>query len=98
MKQEGQLSLEYLLVLLSFFALLALVSPLVDQAYQTGLYGLSVKQGLVFASGMKSAVEQLSLFSSGSQKELQVNPVTPWRLQGRGASEKSSCLHQACRG
>ena len=84
MKARGQLSLEYLLALLVFLALLGLVAPLITQTYQKGLTSLSLKQAETFADRLDSNLVQLGLLSSGSRLELKVSPPTPWRLEGEG--------------
>jgi len=81
MKGSGQISLEYLLVMLVFLGLLGLTAPLINQARENAGIILSFKQAEAFAWQLKSEGEKLQLFSSGSKEELSFSPPTTWRLK-----------------
>lgn len=81
MEEKGQVSLEYLLVMLSFLALLGLALPLIEQAKENANFVLSFKQGQGFAWRLKTEAEKLQLFSHGSQEELSISSPTPWHLK-----------------
>lgn len=86
--QEGQVSLEYLLVMLVFLALLGLAVPLIEQAKENAAFALSCRQGQAFAWRLKTETERLQLFSSGSRQTIEFSPPTPWQVKGENGEIK----------
>jgi hypothetical protein len=82
--EKGQISLEYLLVMLIFLGLLGLAAPLINQAQENAAFTLSFKQGQAFAWRLKTVSEELQIFSHGSLEELSFAPPTPWQLKLEG--------------
>ena len=80
MRCNGQLSLEYLIVLGAFLSMLLLFMPLLTKTYHTGIFGLEAVKAEKFANTFKNRVSELSILGEGSKYRLTVSPVLEWKL------------------
>ena len=84
MKNRGQVSLEYLIVVGAFLAMLLVFMPLLVQTHHTGLFGIDAVKAEKFTQDFKSAVDELNILGNGSRTKLTANPVDEWSLQISG--------------
>ena len=84
MRCSGQLSLEYLLLLLALLAVFAALLPLVDQTYKAGLFGLDSVNAKRFTQRLQSHVEEMSFQADGSLALIEAQPLEQWRISSSG--------------
>ena len=84
MRCHGQLSIEYLLLLLALLAVFAALLPLVDQTYKAGLFGLDCVNAKRFTQQLQSHVEEMSFQADGSLALIEVQPLEQWRISPSG--------------
>ncbi|MEW6294800.1 MAG: hypothetical protein AB1467_00710 [Candidatus Diapherotrites archaeon] len=79
-KKAAQASIEYLIVLSAFLALLALFTPIAAKIYYSSLFFLDARNAQSLSHEIKSAVKEMELLEDGSSKSLPANPLNEWRL------------------
>jgi len=84
MKGKGQLSLEYLILLAAALSAFALLLPLLNQTYETGLFALDCANAKSFANCLHQSSEELSMQADGSIKTLEASPVGEWVFSSMG--------------
>lgn len=84
MRCFGQLSLEYLLLLLALLAIFAALLPLMDQTYKAGLFGLDSVNAKRFTQQLQSRVGEMSFQADGSLALIEAQPLEQWRISSSG--------------
>jgi len=82
--QRGQLSLEYLLLLLAVFAVFSFLVPLLTKVYNVALFGLDSANAKQFTQSIASAVDEMRFLSDGSAKSIVAKPFTSWVVSSNG--------------
>jgi len=83
-KNRAQASIEYLIVLSAFLALLALFTPIAAKIYYSSLFFLDARNAQSFSHEIKSALKQMELLEDGSSKNLSASPLNEWMLSVNG--------------
>jgi len=83
---EGQLSLEYLLLLAVVFSAFAFLLPVLNNVFATNLFGLDSVNAKQFSQNLQQAVEEMSFQADGSTKSFEANPFSHWVISS--AEEK----------
>ena len=84
MRSNGQLSLEYLLLLLAVLAAFAVLLPLLDQTFKAGLFGLDCANAKRFQSGLQHSVNEMDFQANGSKTILEARPLGEWLVSSSG--------------
>jgi len=77
-KEKGQLSLEYMIVLAAFLALLGMLAPFLVQTQALAQLSLDKKTAQVFLAEIKGKTDQLKLMGDGSNFTIRVRPINSW--------------------
>ncbi len=85
-RQKAQLSLEFLLVISAFFAVLALFVPLLNHLQELGVYSLDVRNAESFAFSMQAKIDAMLLLGDGSSMPISAKPLRRWVLSSREKS------------
>jgi len=83
---NGQLSLEYLLLLLAVLSIFAVMLPLLNSVYDLSLFGLDCVNAKRFSFSLQEAIEEASFQADGSLVSIEANPLTNWLLSSSGNS------------
>jgi uncharacterized protein (UPF0333 family) len=67
MHSRGQISIEYLIVLASFFAMLCVVVPMAAYLYQLSSFAIDVQNAKSFSSRVSFAADNFQNYSAGSK-------------------------------
>lgn len=76
--EKGQLSLEFLLLMAGFLSILLLFMPLMNQAYNLGIFGIESVNAKNFAESFSQKTGELNFFADNSVMELEANPFAEW--------------------
>lgn len=76
----GQLSLEYLLILLAAFSVFAVLIPLMNSVYSAGLFGLDSVNASHFSLSLQEGIEEMGFQADGSRTLVSANPLYQWKL------------------
>ncbi len=99
MRCSGQLSLEYLLLLLAVLAVFAALLPLLDQTFKASLFGLDSVNAKYFQNELQHSVNEMDFQADGSKTILEAKPLGQWivsssdkilsiKVQGPGTEKK----------
>ena len=80
MNSNGQVSLEFLLLLAGFFSVLAIIIPASINLFEVSIFALDARNASIFSEQLSSAIEELSILEDGSMKTLFLNPLLEWRI------------------
>ena len=84
MRCNGQLSLEYLLLLLAVLAVFAALLPLLDQTFKVSLFGLDSVNAKYFQNKLQHFVNEMDFQADGSKTILEANPLGQWTVSSSG--------------
>ncbi len=84
--QRGQLSIEYLLLLLAVMAVFAFLLPLLNHVYHLALFGFDSANAGRFVQSVDAAVAQMRFLADGSAKTITAYPSIPWTVYAEGKS------------
>ncbi len=74
----GQLSLEYLLLLLAALAAFALILPILGQVYNAAFFALDSSLASDFSDSMQARVFEMSFEADGAKAVLKAKPLGKW--------------------
>ena len=86
---NGQLSLEYILLLCGFLAGFLLLLPSASQAFNASIFALDVSNAKNFLDDFTGSVEKLSVMGNGSRLSVEARPFNKWVLE---VSETSATI------
>ena len=81
---KGQLSLEYLLLLLAVLSVFAVLLPLLNTVFELSLFGLDSVNGKRFSFQMQESLAKMSFQADGSITSIEANPFGKWRIHSKG--------------
>jgi len=84
MRCNGQLSLEYLLLLLAVLAIFAALLPLLDQTFKASLFGLDSVNAKHFQNDLQHSVNEMDFQANGSKTLLEARPFGKWIVSSSG--------------
>jgi len=84
MRCNGQLSLEYLLLLLAVLAVFAALLPLLDQTFKASLFGLDSVNAKYFQNKLQHSVNEMDFQANGSKTILEAEPLGQWIVSSSG--------------
>jgi len=84
MRCNGQLSLEYLLLLLAVLAVFAALLPLLDQTFKVSLFGLDSVNAKYFQHSLQHSVNEMNFQADGSKTILEAKPLGQWIVSSSG--------------
>ena len=84
MKKKGQLSLEYLLLLLASFSVFAMLFPLLNNVYQAALFGFDSANARSFTALLQNSVNEMSFQADGSRHFVSAHPSSNWKISCLG--------------
>ncbi len=84
MRCNGQLSLEYLLLLLAVLSIFAVLLPLLDQTFQASLFGLDSVNAKSFSDSLQHSVNEMDFQADGSKTILETRPLGQWVVLSSG--------------
>jgi hypothetical protein len=84
MRCLGQMSLEYLLLLLALLAIFAALLPLVDSTYKAGIFGLDCVNAKRFTQALQARAEEMAFQADGSYVLIEARPLEKWRISSSG--------------
>ena len=84
MRCNGQLSLEYLLLLLAVLAVFAALLPLLDQTFKASLFGLDSVNAKYFQNKLQHSVNEMDFQADGSKTILEAEPLGQWIVSSSG--------------
>lgn len=76
--QKAQLSLEFLLVMAGFVLVFALFVPIAVKSTKNTFYALEIQKAKSFLSNFKNSVQETTILSNGTVKEIKAKPLTKW--------------------
>ncbi len=82
LSRKGQLSLEYLLILLGAIACFAILLPLLNSIYLLGLFALDSANAKQFTYSMQQQVDEMLFQADGASIQLKARPFTQWNIKG----------------
>jgi len=77
---NGQLSLEYLLLLAAVLGIFSLLLPLLNNVFAASLFGLDSVNAKRFSQQLQQAVEETSFQADGAATLIEAEPLGKWRL------------------
>ncbi len=77
---DGQLSLEFALLLAAFFSFFLVLAPAMTEVLDTGEYGVDAKAAELFLDQAKNAAGRLDAFGNGSTEEIRGTALHDWRV------------------
>lgn len=80
----GQVSLEYLLLLLCIFSIFVLLLPLLSSVFALCVFGLDAANAKNFSVSLEQAVWEASFQGSGSVSVVRARPVGDWVVYSSG--------------
>lgn len=80
-QKKAQVSLEFLIVLVAFFSLLLIFTPIIARIHNIGVLALEKKKAQAFAEEFSQTLDEFSLLSDGSKKQLQIKTLIPWKIE-----------------
>jgi len=84
MGQKGQLSLEYLILLVAILSAFAVLLPVMNGVYNAGLFGLDSVNAKGFAFSMQEAIGEIGFQADGASTMLEARPFGKWLVFGSG--------------
>lgn len=85
---RGQASIEYLIVVAIFLAVLALILPAGLNFYNVAVFYLDTKNAENFAEDLRVNVENLTIYGDGTTREIYARPNGVWNLNVRNGVVK----------
>jgi hypothetical protein len=83
-EKSAQLSLEYIILLLAFFSVFALVFPLLQDSYSLAVFGFDSMQASAFSKEFAERVSMLSILADGSYFSIEAWPLSEWIVKADG--------------
>ncbi|MDO8427725.1 MAG: hypothetical protein Q7S92_00760 [Candidatus Diapherotrites archaeon] len=80
MIQQGQASLEFLILTMAVLSFFLLFFPILTQFYHKSLDWFEFKKADFFASQIQNSIEELSFLSNGSSLKLNIHSSQEWRV------------------
>jgi len=80
----GQVSLEYLLLLLAVLAIFAALLPLLNSVYGLSLFALDSVNAKHFAFSLENAATEVSFQADGASRSVEARPLSSWRFSSSG--------------
>lgn len=71
--RKGQLSLEYLIILVSFFSVLFLFTPIIFKTYYNGTYSIKLRNAEETLNLIEGEINSLKEFEPNSRKKISLN-------------------------
>ena len=84
--QQGQASLEYLMLLAAVLCFFSALAPLLQNSYALSLYSIDVNNARHFSERLQLKVDEMRLFANGSSSRLMAKPIEEWQLTAKGNS------------
>ena len=75
---SGQVSLEYLLLLLCIFSVFAFLLPVIANVFDLCVFGLDVANAANFSSSLKQEVEEILFQGDGAAAIVHAKPLGNW--------------------
>ncbi len=78
---RGQISLEYLLILVSFFSFFILFFPLMLKIFEEGNQAIELQNAKMFLKELKNKITEVSLYENNSKQVIEVNSNNEWLVK-----------------
>ena len=83
MRCNGQLSLEYLLLLAAVLGIFAVLLPLLNNVYAVNLFALDSLNAKRFTLSLQQAIEEMSFQAEGSVTSIEAQPLSSWLISSK---------------
>ncbi|MCR4335705.1 MAG: hypothetical protein NUV57_04160 [archaeon] len=81
MNSNGQLSIEFLLLLTAILAFLSVFTSAFSELEESSLYAIDVQNAKRFVNELNNSSKTLSLLGEGSQKQFSYKIINEWELK-----------------
>tara|TARA_Y100000310_G_C20702563_1_gene831297 strand:+ start:9429 stop:9824 length:396 start_codon:yes stop_codon:yes gene_type:complete len=85
MNSKGQLSIEFLLLLVAVLAFLSVFTSAFSDLEQSSLFAIDVQNAKRFVNELNNSAKTLSLLGEGSEKYFSYKIITEWELSNSPA-------------
>ncbi len=84
LREHGQASLEFLIVVAAFLSALLVMVPVSQHAYAVAAFGMDVRNAEAFMLRLESASSSLAVLGDGSEETIRADPLGTWHLSFSG--------------
>ena len=83
-RKNGQISLEFLMVMLAFLASLLLFLPLLNNLYNAALFRIDVENASAFLQSLEHQIDTFAIMGDGSSSQFSIAPLNRWVVSANG--------------